>query len=82
MDRYETFVTSILIGISLPADPAHCPLSILNQGVETSIAYKRRIAEYVGIPMGESLLTYQRALKNFRLAEQEERRRRARTSWS
>lgn len=32
-----------------------CPLGLLNQGRETSLVYKKRIAEYVGLPSGERL---------------------------
>jgi hypothetical protein len=44
------------------------PLTMLNQGPETSVAYKRRIAEYLGVPTGKWLCQLQAALRNTRNA--------------
>lgn len=61
----------ILVGISLPANPSHYPLSTLNQGMETSLVYKKLIAEFAGVPIGENLLMFRRATKNIRKARRQ-----------
>lgn len=43
-------------------------LTLLNQGMETSIEYKRRLAQYIGIPTGKWLWRLQQAEKNVREA--------------
>ena len=40
------------------------PLTMLNQGEETSLVYKKRLAEYLGLPTGKWLLTLQQARQN------------------
>lgn len=71
LDWHETFMTSILLGISLPADPSRCSLTILNQGVETSLVYKKLIAQYAGVPTQIYFLVYTFALRNLRRAQQQ-----------
>ena len=42
------------------------PLRILNQGPETTLVYKKLIAEYLGVPFGKRLLIYNGACVNIR----------------
>lgn len=39
----------------------HCPVSLLNQGSETTLAYKKLMAEYLGIPTGKKFNYYLKA---------------------
>lgn len=71
LDWNETFMTSILLGISLQADASQRPLSVLNQGTETSLVYKKLIAQYAGVPIQKRLLSYRRAHLNLTVAKHE-----------
>jgi len=70
----EIFVTTILPCLSLvrPANNTSntnnnthqgggCPLTILNQGPETSQVYKRQLAEYLDVPIGKRLKYFRQA---------------------
>ena len=50
---YKTFSSTVLLGI---ADPAS-PLSLLNQGEETSANYLKVIAAYLDVPVGNKLFS-------------------------
>jgi hypothetical protein len=56
----ESFVSLILGGIM----SSSCHLSVLNQGYETSLVYKKLLAEFVGIPMGKRLAVLRKASAN------------------
>lgn len=66
---HETFVVHFLRGIAIPSTPNVHPsnrsqLPMLDRGVETSQAFKKRIAEFVGVPTGLDLTIIRRAHKN------------------
>lgn len=67
VNAYESFVTLILLCIALPGE-SH--LNMLNQGHETSLAYKKLICVFAGVPTGSELWMYRNALKNLLLFEQ------------
>jgi hypothetical protein len=56
----ESFVSLILGGIM----SSTCHLSVLNQGYETSLVYKKLLAEFVGVPMGQRLAVFRKASAN------------------
>ena len=56
----EDFIATILCGVN--EEPSLC--AMLNQGTETSIAHKKKIAYYLGVPSGEQLTLIRRACKN------------------
>lgn len=60
LELYETFVRTFLFG-SLNDDS---PLACLNQGIETSIHYKRLVAQYLDVPTGRELKILRRASAN------------------
>ena len=62
-ERVSAFLAfaTFLEGTVQSASPS-CPLTILNQGTETSRAYKRLIAEYCGVPLGQELCNLKRVL--------------------
>ena len=66
LDLHKDFVSTILQGMSPPNDDARdgSTLSVLNQGVETSIVFKRLIAQYLDIPTGKRLTLLRRAYSN------------------
>ena len=59
----DDFVQTLLGGISQKVN-AGSNLTVLNQGSETSVAYKRRIAEYLGIAAGKRLRQIRQAVVN------------------
>jgi hypothetical protein len=54
IEARESF-TTFLAGMSKSAPSPSCCLPVLNQGSETSLAYKKLIADFVGLPCGEEL---------------------------
>jgi len=54
--KYDEFF-ALLCGVS----SASSTLSVLNQGTETSVNYKRRIAEFLDVPTGQYLCQLRRA---------------------
>jgi len=54
---HETFFATLLCGMA--DESSVCAL--LNQGAETSIAHKTRVAEYLGVPSSQQLLLLRRA---------------------
>ena len=59
----DDFVQTLLCGISQGVNPGS-NLTVLDQGSETSVAYKRRIAEYLGIATGKRLRQIRQAVAN------------------
>jgi len=59
---HEGFVEGILCGMTV--EDADGTLTMLNQGQETSLEYKRQIAECIGIPMGKELRLLREASAN------------------
>lgn len=51
---YRSFLV-VLGGISSTRAAESCPLSVLNQGQETALAYKSLLRDYLGTPRGEEL---------------------------
>jgi hypothetical protein len=68
MKLHETFLNDFLRGIAVvtphvpPARRSHLPM--LDRGVETSQAFKRLIAEYLGVPVGKELTLLRTAWNN------------------
>ena len=58
---HELFFKTILCGIWQSADNSPCALPLLSQGSETTMSYKRAIAEFLGIPTGRELRLLRRA---------------------
>jgi hypothetical protein len=48
---YDTFMKVVLVGMSLGNES--CCLTLLNQGAETEVGYKKLIAEYLDVPYGK-----------------------------
>ena len=57
---HETFFATILCGMN--DERSRC--AVLKQGTETSIAYQKRIANYLGVPTGKRLSLIRCACKN------------------
>ena len=72
---HDTFARDVLGGIHLSTSPS---LSMLNQGLETSNAIQRSIAEYLGVSFGASLAKLRRARHHVDIAVEimESRRKR------
>jgi len=69
---YDNFTSIVLPAIA--RDP-NSSLAVLNQGAETSLAYKRLLAEYlIGAPAGKQLHLRRRAIRNLNkvLGEEED----------
>ena len=66
--QHHVFCTTVLLGMSQTVDPGSSSLQVLRQDPETSIAYKRLIADYLHIPIGETLLRAQKAHHNLTTA--------------
>ena len=62
---YDAFVKEIL-GAMSSVGKADCALSTLNQGLETSAAYKKLIAEYLDVPAGHMPGSFLRASNNLK----------------
>ena len=60
---FESFVKGFLPGMSEHAGP-NCNLRMLSTGVETSLALKKSIASYLGVPAGKTLPMLQRTVDN------------------
>jgi len=67
LDLHETFVKDFLRGIAIvtPRQPPslRSQLPMLDRGVETSQAFKRLIAEYLGVPLGTELGLLRQAME-------------------
>ena len=68
LDLHMTFVKDFLRGIAISkphVPPAHrSQLPMLDRGVETSQAFKKLIAEFLGVPTGEQLRVMRQAWTN------------------
>jgi hypothetical protein len=66
----ETFVECILGSMlsTHSVEDTGTNLTLLNQGLETSMKYKRLLAEYLGLPTGKCLCRLQQAESNVRKA--------------
>jgi Domain of unknown function (DUF4116) len=63
---HDTFV-KLMLGGTMASTGESSPLTLLNQGNETSLAFTKPIAEYLGVPMGEELRMLRKARKNLAL---------------
>lgn len=73
LQLHQTFCHDFLRGIAI-AQPHQPPqlrsqLPMLDRGVETSQAFKRLIAEFLGVPFGQHLSLLRRAYRNLKLQE-------------
>ena len=66
LDNHEDFITTVLRGMSRDSGSN---LSVLDQGTETSVVYKKLIAEYLGITFGRKLGLARRAFENISAAQ-------------
>ncbi len=70
---HQTFCQDFLRGIAItkPHQPPilRSQLPMLDRGVETSEAFKRLIAEYLGVPFGQQLSLLRKAHSNLKLSE-------------
>jgi hypothetical protein len=63
LQTHDIFVKLVLGGIMASAGGSITPLTLLNQGKETTLAFTKPIAEYLGVPMGEELHLLRKARK-------------------
>ena len=70
LQLHDMFMNQFLLGVS--RDDQHTihpslrsPLPMLNQGSETSIKLKKKIAEYAGVPIGQSFIETKGAVAAF-----------------
>ena len=63
LGEFDDFVKYILGSIDLSGG-ANCPFNLLDQGWDTSLVYKRLIAEYLGVPHGSKLKLLRQASAN------------------
>jgi Domain of unknown function (DUF4116) len=63
---HDGFVKGLLCGMSVDAG-AECHLPMLERGAETSLAWKKLIAKYVGVPTGSKLRVLRRVAENLAL---------------
>jgi hypothetical protein len=70
LDLHDMYVQQFLRGISIKtphlAPALRSQLTLLDRGVETSEAFKRLIAEYLGVPVGPKLSLLRRADENIK----------------
>jgi len=64
METHDTFFRTVLRGMSQSVDSLGSGLSVLNQGTETSVSYKKLIAQYLDVPSGSQLRMLSRASDN------------------
>ena len=62
---HERFVAGLLFGMSNSAGPG-CRLRMIANDAETSLALKRTIASFLGVPMGKELSILRQAVGNIR----------------
>ena len=65
LSAHDNFFKGLLCGMSFNAGSS-CRLIMLEQGAETSLALKKRIAEFVGVPTGTKLRLLRRVTENLR----------------
>ena len=61
---HDNFVKRILCGMSASHVDDRFHLPLLNQGNETSLVYKRLLADFLGVPMGTELRLLRQASMN------------------
>jgi Domain of unknown function (DUF4116) len=66
LHAHDIFV-KLMLGGMMASTGESSPLTLLNQGKETSLALTKPIAEYLGVPMGEELRMLREARKNLAL---------------
>jgi hypothetical protein len=66
LQSHDIFV-KLMLGCMMATPGESTPLTLLNQGKETSLAFTKPIAEYLGVPMGEELRMLREARKNLAL---------------
>lgn len=71
---HNVFSSVVLPPISIASD---CSLALLNQGAATSIAHKKLIAEFLGVPSGKKLRQLRLASRNLDDLDEEERKLKA-----
>jgi hypothetical protein len=64
---HDIFVKLMLGGMMAATSGSTTPLTLFNQGKETSLAFTKPIAEYLGVPTGEELRLLREARKNLAL---------------
>ena len=77
IQTYEGFLKQVLCGVNAPAtssttasiispcsSTSSCPLSLLNQGQETTMTHVKCIAEYLGVSTGKELRLLRQASAN------------------
>jgi len=65
LNAHRIFSTTVLPAMSLASnEDSHCTLAVLNQGAETSLGYKKLMAEYLGVPIGKQLGLHRKAFRN------------------
>ena len=69
---HRAFVETVLCGM-FRADDTGGAIFLLNQGTETSLSFKMRIAEYLDVPTGRELLLLRQASRNFTQASEDRR---------
>jgi hypothetical protein len=60
----HTIFSKIVLPAMALSSESGCSLAVLNQGAETSLAYKKRMAEYLDIPTGKKLKLHRKAASN------------------
>jgi Domain of unknown function (DUF4116) len=66
LKSHEIFV-KLMLGGMMASTGGSTPLTLLNQGKETSLAFTKPIADYLGVPTGEELRMLREARKNLAL---------------
>ena len=69
LKAHELFSKGFLYGISEHAGPS-CPVRLLLQDDVTTLAYKKLIAEFLGVPTGKELGQFRRASKTLPMRRQ------------
>lgn len=59
----DTFFATILCGMSQEID-SECSLTLLNQGTETVMSYKKLIAQFLDVPIGSEVRLLRRSAEN------------------
>lgn len=55
LTAHQKFCSLVLPAISIMNVDSGCALSLLNQGTATALAYKKRIADFLNVPIGKQL---------------------------
>jgi len=74
LEMHKTFFSTFLSGISSRVDESgagRSSLSVLNQGAETALGYKKLTAQYLDVPTGKRLRLLRHAHRNLTVAMKE-----------